>query len=303
MHYDVVIVRYGEISLKSPYVRNHFESILVQNIKRACSLKDIKIIIKRERGRIYIETKSLSILLKILQRIFGVISFSPSVKTNSDMESLSISAGRIAEELWSPTMSFALRIQRTGTHPYTSQDVAEHVGHDIVKATNASVNLSSPDVPIYIEIRNQQAYLFTEKISGPGGLPVGTQGKVLALIDHPQSIIATWYLLHRGCTIHCALTDKKYDKSLNKFLTDWYIPAPITYITNGKNLYQELTHLTATNYCEAVVTHHNLNGKTQENITQITQQKQHMKLPVLTPLIALDREEIQQKEKKIGIIP
>lgn len=303
MHYNMVIVRYGEISLKSTYVRNHFESILIQNIKRACTLKNIKIIIRKERGRIYIVTESLSILLEILERIFGVVSFSPAIKINSDMESISISAIGIAEELLSPNRSFALRVQRTGSHSYTSLDVAKQVGNDIVKATNATVDLASPDVTMFIEIRNQNAYLFTEKIHGPGGLPVGTQGKILAIIDAPQSIIAVWYLLHRGCTIHCALTDEKYNKPLSAFLTNWYVHASTTKLTNNENLYRDLASLAVNKQCEAVVIHQTFNGETQKKINQIKQLKQHINLPILTPLIALGRKEIQEKGKEIGISP
>ena len=54
---------------------------------------------------------------------------------------------------------------------------------------------------MFIEIRNENAYFFTEKINGTGGLPSGTQGKILAIIDVPKSILAAWSLMRRGCSI------------------------------------------------------------------------------------------------------
>jgi len=79
--------------------------------------------------------------------------------------------------------SFALKLKREGNHDYTSQDVAIILGDEIVKKTKAKVNLSKPDIKLFIEIRQSNAFFFFEKILGPGGLPFGSQGKYCLLFN------------------------------------------------------------------------------------------------------------------------
>ena len=87
--YDLILVRYGEIALKSSYVRNKFESILISNIKKAFNDKKIDCNIDKEWGRIYIYTNKITSAISILKKIFGIISFSPAVKTKSNISKIS----------------------------------------------------------------------------------------------------------------------------------------------------------------------------------------------------------------------
>ena len=199
MDYDLIFIRYGELSLKSRYVRNHFESTLVRNIKNAFRSNNLQCTIHKERGRIYLYIYKISEGIRPLQRIFGITSVSPAIETTADMNSISEHAINISKKMIDKEDSFALRVTRTGQHSFTSQDVAVKIGNDIVKATKANVNLTKPNFELFIEIRNDKAFLFLEKFQGTGGLPLGTQGKALALIDSPQSILASWYLMRRGC--------------------------------------------------------------------------------------------------------
>ncbi|MCX6663642.1 MAG: THUMP domain-containing protein, partial [Euryarchaeota archaeon] len=180
MNYDVILVRYGELSLKSTYVRKYFESILVRNIKKALTRENISHSITKERGRIYLSATDISKSCLVLSRIFGIVSFSPAVQTTSDMEDMSMLALQLAKNILTEEKSFAIRATRVGTHTFSSQQVAVHIGNDIVKATRAGVDLTNPDIELFIEIRDKKSFLFTEKINGVGGLPLGTQGRILA---------------------------------------------------------------------------------------------------------------------------
>jgi thiamine biosynthesis protein ThiI len=224
------------------------------------------------------------------------------VETTASLENISTVALILSKKCrLTKEKSFAIRATRAGTHSFTSQDVAVHVGNDIVKITNARVDLTHPDIEIFIEIRNKKAFIFTTKISGPSGLPVGTQGTILALIDKPSSLLAAWYLLHRGCDIIVANTKKSNEKSIRSFLTYWYVHADIIPVKpTSPQFFQHLKRIAFEKNCDALATDDTLEDPIQ-TLTSITKMKKQSALPVLTPLIAMEKKEIQKKCKEVGI--
>jgi thiamine biosynthesis protein ThiI len=188
--YELILIRYAELGLKATETRNRFENTLINNIRNALKTKEISFELRRERGRIYVFTNQINKSIDVLQKIFGITSISPAVKTSSKMEAISKVAIDISKEKLTKKKSFALRVTRTGNHSFTSQDVAVQIGNDVVKATNSSVNLTNPDFELFIEIRDKNAYLFIQKIRCNGGLPLRTQGKILVLVDSLESILA-----------------------------------------------------------------------------------------------------------------
>lgn len=299
MKYELIIVRYGELSLKSKYVRNSFETTLIRNIKEAFLSNNISCKINREWGRIYLHTYELSKGLDILKQIFGIISFSPAIKKSSDINQISNHALKVSKKHLNRNKTFALRVTRTGKHDYTSQDVAIKIGNDIVEATKAKVDLKKPDFEIFIEIRNKNSYVFTEKISGVGGLPLGTQGKVLAVMDTPQSLLAAWYLMRRGCKIVFVNTNSSNIKMLNTFIDKWYAKSKIIEINQNQKFYETINNLASENRCNAIVTGHGI--VTKNSIQDITKLKKHSIFPILHPLISIEDDEINKKCKEIGI--
>jgi len=301
MNYDIILIRYGEVSLKSTYVRKYFESILVKNIKKALAQENIANSITKDRGRIYLSTTEISKSCLVLSRIFGIVSFSPAAQTTSDIGDISIVSQQIIKNILTKQKTFAIRSTRIGTHTFSSQQVAIQIGNDIVKATQAKVNLTHPDVELFIEIRDKKSFLFTEKIKGVGGLPLGTQGKTIILIENPFSLLAAWYLMHRGCNVILANTQKTNDKSLYSFLNNWYADAEIISVDqNTKNFYNQLLTLASEKKCDGLVTSRTLE-ELNCSIAPIAQLKKQIDIPVLTPLIAMTHEEIQQQCKKRGI--
>ena len=300
MKHEIIIIRYSEIALKAKYTRRIFENVLINNIKNALKTKNIIYEIKKQRGRIYVYTKNIKTTLKILQKIFGIKTISPAVKTKSEINLIAENALKILKEKIKENESFALRVTREGKHEYTSQDVAIHVGDIIVKNTKAKVNLTKPDHTLYIEIRGENAFLFEEKIPCQGGLPLGTQGEVLTIAEKKESILAAWYLMRRGCNIIFITTNKTIKKTLEKFLKKWFIKPEITYIENNKKLNEAIKKTISEKQCEAIATGQTIND---ENLINNTKQlKKQFKLPILQPLIAMSNDEIQQKSKEIGLI-
>ena len=297
MKYELILIRYGEIALKGIETRNRFENILVNNIKKALESKKIIFKTKKERGRIYVFTDQIKDSISVLKKIFVITSISPAVKINSEMNSMSEFAVKFSKEnKLTKNKSFALRVTRTGSHVYSSQDVAVKLGNDIVKATNAKVDLTNPDFKLFIEIRNKDAYFYVDKIRCMGGMPYKSQGNVLCLADNINSILASWYLVRRGCNVIILYSGNTLAKVIDNFSKNWFLDLKKTTIKPKDDLYRAIDKICSDNSCEAVVT-----GFLIDDMKEINNLTKNCNLPILHPLIAMDKEEINKKNKEIGL--
>lgn len=195
----LILVRYGEIGLKGAPVRRRFEHLLITDLRKALTYHDVAHSVSTTRGRIFIEVDDLEKARRALCRVFGITSFSPVEEVSAEVPV--IAAAAVAAADVDSGKSFAIRASRTGSHDFTSQEVAVVAGQAVVDATGASVNLDKPDHEIFIEVRDQQAFVFTQKIPGPGGLPYGSQGLVVAIVEDEEGLQAAWLMMRRGCTI------------------------------------------------------------------------------------------------------
>lgn len=303
MQLELILIRYGEIALKSEETRNRFENALIKNIKFATDLKNISTKINKERGRIYLYSDHINNCSSILKRIFGIISFSPAIKCSSDIQSISEVSKEISKNVLNKEKSFALRVTRTGKHSYSSQDVAIKIGSDIVNLTKAKVDLNNPDFEIFIEIRDNNSYIFTEKISGLGGMPVATQGKVIALITNVKSLLAAWYIIRRGCSTYFAIFEEKNIDIINTFVDKWFLDSKNRVIKLNKEKYFEDLNIKAKEKnCDAVVIGNTLFGDHLKELNNIISLKKNIDIPILQPLIAMDKNKIIKKCNELGII-
>jgi thiamine biosynthesis protein ThiI len=300
--YELIIIRYGEIALKGKETRKSFENTLTSNIKNAFSMEKISFELKKEWGRIYVYTSQIKDCIDVLKRIFGIVSVSPAIQTKSDMDSISNLAVKVSKEKLVSTKSFAVRSTRTGVHDYTSQDVAIKIGEDIVKTIGAQVDLSNPDFELFIEIRDDKAYLFTEKINGTGGLPLGTQGNIIALIEDYQSIFSSWHIMRRGCNAVFVVTDASRTDQLKSFTSKWFVE-PVIYEIDPKkpDFYKKLIEIADEQSCSAIVTGDCLCNNIDEDISKIKSFSKRVTIPVLQPLIAMEKQEIDKKLEELGI--
>ena len=219
---ETVLVRYGEISLKSEPVREKFEKILVNNIHS--TLEDIPHDIVQERGRIFVETQSSKKVADELSNVPGIVSASPAKKTKSETDKIKALAKEIAEKNFSDTGNFAVDARRTGDHPFSSKDIEEEAGSAILEIKpELEVELDRPKQKIYIEVRQENSYIFVEKIPGIGGLPVGCQGKTMNpyIGNIMNSTISSFLLLKRGSPVYPLLFELNEDlKRSIEFLKD-----------------------------------------------------------------------------------
>lgn len=189
------LVRYSEIALKSEPVRRRWEDILVSNIQKA--LPGCRV--SKERGRIWLRGDADPELLK---RVFGIVSFSEC--EHCKLEDLGSYLIDYCHKInMDSAGTFALRLKRVGNHSFRSQEKTIELADIVLDAfSGLKVNLNSPDIELHIEIREQDCYLFKDTIKGAGGLPLGVEGKLVALfsggIDSP---VAAWMMMKRGCKI------------------------------------------------------------------------------------------------------
>ena len=197
-----ILVRYGEIGIKSPVVRKRFEKKLISNIKKLINCK-----ITINQGRIFLFPEEHDKALESLKKIFGVVSFSPTVSTKTDHDSIKATVQDYIKELmdkgeFDPEKPFAVKCRRVGTHKFSSREMAGFCGAAVIEITNAPVDSSNPEFKLYIEVREDVTYIFHEKIPGPGGLPIGTQGRMISLVSSGiYSPVATYLMMKRGCDI------------------------------------------------------------------------------------------------------
>jgi len=201
----VLLVRFGELALKSRYVRRQLRDRLVANIQDLFASEGVECITEADEARVYVHANDLVRARTILGRVFGVVSISPAAEVHADLESLRKAVLSEAAGALSPGQSFALRTRRVGTHPFSSQDLARELGEDVRRAhPDVRVNLTEPDVEIHVEVRRNRAFVFRERWPGPGGLPLGSQGRALAVVRDDAGLVAAWMGMKRGCRVAVA---------------------------------------------------------------------------------------------------
>ncbi len=200
----LVLVRYGELALKSPPVRREFESTLRRNILDQFARAQTTAALRSDRGHLYVEVDRAEDAVKILKRVFGVTSVSVVEEVPSDRQALLDRFGPWASSRLPNGATFAVRARRTGTHPYTSQELARDLGELVLTRFSdrgLTVDLGEPDVELFVEVRGPRAYLYSDRVAGPGGLPLGVAGRLVALVDGPRGALGAYLMMKRGCRV------------------------------------------------------------------------------------------------------
>jgi thiamine biosynthesis protein ThiI len=298
---EVILVRYGEIALKASYTRKVFEQRLIKNISDAFSQRDIDCHIENQWGRLLIYSDNIEESLRILEKIFGITSVSPAEKTSADVDSISKNALALMNSLYRDQSSFALRVRRSGEHSFSSLDIARIVGKKIDEKLPVHVDLTNPDIELFIEIRGSYAYLFIEKFRGPGGMPQGTQGAVLGYIDSVQSLLASWYLLKRGCSIIFFIKDPVFFGNTREFVKKWFIRSKIIKYENDKEIWSQINDIIRRYHCSAMVSGFSFGSDQKDTIETIKAIHGEISVPLLLPLISLNHDLIGEKARSVGL--
>jgi len=218
----VLLVRFGELALKSRYVRRQLRDRLVANIQDLFASEGVECVTESDEARVYVHVNEPAKALAILGRVFGVVSLSPATEVHADLDSLRKAVRSEAATALSVGQSFALRPRRVGTHPFTSQDLARELGDDVRRDhPKVRVDLDDPDVEIHVEVRHNRAFVFREIRAGPGGLPLGSQGRALAVVQDQAGMVAAWMGMKRGCRTVIAASNGEDSEDFVEPLRKW----------------------------------------------------------------------------------
>ncbi len=197
------MVRYGELFLKTEPVKRHFIGLLMRNIKKALDAEGLAVRFDLFRGRMLIEGAEPERIAAVVARVFGVVDVSICTRTSTTMDDLCSAAITTAKENLKPGMRYAIRAKRQGVEGYTSQQIGEVVGKAVADhVPGVTVDLSCPDYEIFVEAREFGGFVYDRRIDAPGGLPLGTQGRVCVLLSSGiDSPVASWLMMKRGCEV------------------------------------------------------------------------------------------------------
>ncbi len=217
----LILLRYGELALKGKN-RSDFVRRLRQNVRACLRAHQILGEVWSAGQRLYVRTEQVAEALDPLSRVFGLVSLSPAVEVPREMEAILREGVRLAGEAGvAPGVTFRVRARRADkTFPVISPEINRLVAEAIVREWGGKVDLSdAAQVTIGVEVAQEGALLFGRVVPGPGGLPLGVEGRVVALISGGiDSPVAAWLMMKRGCSVipvHLAQNETETRKALD----------------------------------------------------------------------------------------
>ncbi|MCD6444766.1 tRNA 4-thiouridine(8) synthase ThiI [Candidatus Bathyarchaeota archaeon] len=329
LSWNGILAAYGELALKSKTVRRRFVRKLISNIETGLSNIGVKARVAHRWSRILVETEDVEPALKVLKRVFGLVYVSPYcfVKLDRLEEFIAENSVRLVEG----AESFAVRVRRTGRHSFTSIDLERRLGAIVKGKTGLRVSLDNPDRTVFVEVHDDECYVYNEKFEAPGGLPLGTAGKVVALVSTGiDSPVASWLMMRRGCSVtvlHAWISGMDTDPCARKFidlvevLKSWHVGVdmPVYVYRHGDAL--KVIREVASNYtcilckrlmvriaeklaerigAKAIVTGENLAQVASQTLENLYAIDAATEIPVLRPLIGFDKDETVELAKKLG---
>lgn len=335
MDYKILLIKYAEIGTKGKN-RYVFEEIMCKRMRSRLKPHG-KFEVRREYGRIFVEAFSdydFDDVMQALGTVFGIVGICP-VRVVHDLTYDNISEAvqnYIEEEYPDKNFTFKVNARRNNkSFPKTSMELNCDLGADILNRFDGlSVDVHKPDVMLQVEVRNV-AYIYSRTIPGPGGLPVGTNGKGMTLLSGGiDSPVAAYMIAKRGVEIEAVYfhappytSERAKQKviDLAKLVSQYAGPIKL-HIVNFTDIqlaiydncpHDELTiimkrimykmaqELALANDCQCIIT-----GESIGQVSSQTSQSLYVidraadKLPVFRPCIGLDKQEIIDISEKIG---
>lgn len=326
----VLLVHYHEIALKARN-RPFFVNQLVRNLKRATADFPVKRIQKLP-GRVLLELAGENAAQEVaerVRRVFGVANCCSALRCDLDLEVLKDTAAKALAGR--PFQTFRVTARRAHkAFPLTSPQLNEILGTFVLERFPARVDLKNPELTLFVDILPREAFIYLEKVPGPGGLPVGVAGRVIALLSGGiDSPVAAYRMMRRGCEVsfvhfHGApfLDRRTQEKAreIVKLLTRYqytsrlYLvpfgevqqevvvntPAPYRVLLYRRLMARIAEHLAGLEGAMALVTGESLGQVASQTLENLTVIEEAVELPVLRPLIGMDKEEITEQAKEIG---
>lgn len=335
MDKKLYIVRCGEVALKGMN-KPYFERILLERVKGAIKCyegAEAKWFEGLMFVRIPAEIPEDEVLAKVT-RVFGVASVSPAVEAEKDIDAIGKKAAEFMQEIIERegVKSFKVKGKRADkSFPVQSPEIGRVVGAIILKTCKVlKVDVHNPDVMLTVDVRREGAYIFRDKVMGFGGLPLGTNGKGLLLmsggIDSP---VAGFMMAKRGMTIECVhyhsypYTSPRAQQKVEelvKVLAGYMgtirmhvinlLPIQEQIVTNcpedettllvRRFMMRIAEEVAKKNKCMMLITGEDLGQVASQTAEALVVTDAVVKMPVMRPLIAMDKVDIMDKAQEIG---
>jgi tRNA uracil 4-sulfurtransferase len=328
-----VIIHYQEIALKGKN-RPWFVARLARNIRAATRDLDVKEV-RVLQGRIELvlgPTMSWEGVRDRMATVFGIGNFARAGRAPLDMDAI---ATEILKDLGpEDPATFRVSAKRADKRfPLSSPEIEREVGGRIKEARNWRVNLSKPDLTINVEALTTEAFYSFGRIRGPGGLPVGASGRVACLLSGGiDSPVAAWRMLRRGCRVlfvhfhsYPILSRASQEKAreLAQLLTRYQfhsrlflvpfgeiqqrvvlaVPPPLRVVVYRRLMMRIAERIARLNRAQALVTGDVVGQVASQTLENMATIGGVVSLPVLRPLVGMDKEEITAEAQRLGTYP
>ena len=328
-----VIAHYQEIALKGKN-RDWFLRRLVRNLREALgglSVRDIR----TPMGRIDIvfeREEDWPELQQRLTRVFGLANFSLARRAPLDLEAIGAAIVRDLPDEAVP--SFRIKVRRADKRfPVPSPEIERLIGRRVQEARGWPVDLTRPALVIWIELVPGEAFYHFGKLPGPGGLPVGSSGRVVVLLSGGiDSPVAAWRMIRRGCRasfVHfhsypfLSQTSQEKARELTALLTRYQlrsrlylvpfgelqrqvtlsVAGPLRVVVYRRMMLRIAEHIALLSRAQALVTGEVVGQVASQTLDNMTIISAAAGLPVLRPLVGMDKEEIIAEATRLGSYP
>lgn len=330
MNYTSILIHYHEVALKRGN-RDFFEERLAKNIMLAARPSGGRRV-RRMRGRMFLDLMpgaDIRQALRALERVFGIAYMAPVAHSGQDITAITETALRLAQT--QAFQTFRIETRRSQKDfPHTSMEVNQIVGDAVRQASGASVDLDNPEKTLFIEIFDQQAALYMERVPGPGGLPSGTAGRAVCLLSSGiDSPVAAFRMMRRGVKVifvhfhsapYTSEASKQNTERLVEILTRYQFSSKL-FLVPFLEIQQQITTVVPAQYrvvmyrramfrlaeavarrvkAQALITGENVAQVASQTLPNIRVINQATTLPVLRPLAGDDKQEIIAQAQKIG---
>ena len=331
---DILLLKLGEIVLKG-LNRKTFEQKLVGNVRRRLlGLGSFRV--SCLQSTIYVEPldddADVDAAFAALQKVFGIVKISRAAACEKDKDAISQLAIRYLRNEMLSAKSFKVESKRSDkSFPMTSIELSQYVGGELQEAyPNIKVDVHDPELTVHIEIRDLAAYVHASPVEGAGGMPVGSNGIAVSLLSGGiDSPVSTYMIAKRGVRIipvhffsfpYTSEQAKEKVIELARILTAYCGSmsleiVPFTHIQEEirekcpeeyftlimRRFMMRIAERIARNAgAKAVVTGENLGQVASQTMEAMASTQAVLSLPVLQPLIGMDKEEIVCAARKIG---
>jgi thiamine biosynthesis protein ThiI len=333
MTYDMLILRFGEFILKGKN-RRRFEKSVFRHVESVLTPFPL-VQLRSEYGRIYVHLNGEMATepIQALKKIFGIASISPVIVCESELEDILRTSHRYLQEMsLQDNITFKVSARRVWKKfPHSSHEMNNHVGSLLLKEFQMlNVCMNHPELELRVEIRETKTYIFYDVIPAVGGFPRGSNGKAMILLSGGiDSPVAAWSSMRRGLTMDCVhfysypftsqlAKDKVEDlaRVLSGYCGEIKLHfVPFTEVqTSFTGIGQDNLIITlmrramlriATSLAEregslAIVTGDSLGQVASQTLSNLNAIGRATELPILRPLIMMDKNEIIKISKDIG---